>query len=99
MLHNFISDYDGMKSSLKYTIPFYHKKKNICYINPLKNGGAELVFWQALKMPNSLPMLEQKDRKWFAGITYNNLDAVDFEILDRMIKEALSVDLLPYKRN
>ncbi|MBT8327234.1 MAG: DUF1801 domain-containing protein [Bacteroidia bacterium] len=92
MLHNFISEYSEIEASLKYKIPFYAKEKVICYLNPVKPIGVELVFWNALKMKDSLPLLDMKKRKWFAGITYRNLEDIDFDVLDKMIKEAIKCD-------
>ena len=92
MLHNFISEYEDLEANMKYGIPFYSKKKVVCYLNPVKPIGVELVFWNALKMKDSLPFLDMKKRKWFAGITYLNLEEVDFELLDKMMMEAISCD-------
>ncbi|MBT6234555.1 MAG: hypothetical protein HOI49_00490 [Bacteroidetes bacterium] len=62
-MHSFLSEYDNVKACFKYKIPFYSIFKPICYINPLKSSGVEVVFWNALKMKNSLPLLDQKTRK------------------------------------
>lgn len=91
-LHSFIMEYEGMRADIKYKIPFYSIAKPICYISPLKRGGVEVVFWNALKMKNSLPLLDLKKRKWMAGITYNSIDEVDFELLDSIIQEAILHD-------
>ncbi len=92
MLHNFISEYEDIQSIIKYGIPFYSKKKVVCYLNPLKPIGVELVFWNALKMKNSLPLLDMKKRKWFAGISYHTIKDIDFEVLDKIITEAINCD-------
>ena len=91
-LHSFIMEYDKVRADIKYKIPFYSVKKPICYISPQKKGGVEVVFWNALKMKDSLPLLDLKKRKWMAGITYKNIDEVDFEVLDKIIQEGISVD-------
>ena len=91
-LHSFIMDYPAMRADIKYKIPFYSLTKSICYVSPQKKGGVEVVFWNALKMKDSLPLLDMKKRKWFAGITYKSIADVDFEILDSMIREGISVD-------
>lgn len=92
MLHNFISDYDGVTSTIKWGLPYYTYRKPLCYINPQKPLGVEVVFWHAVKMPISLPLLDQKKRRWFAGITYRTLEDVDFEILNSIIQEARTID-------
>ena len=97
-LHSFIMGYGhGIQSSIKYKIPFYSLTKSMCYISPQKKGGVEVVFWNAVKMTKSLPLLDKKKRKWFAGISYNHIDEVDFEVLDKIIQEAVSVDGLSTK--
>jgi len=90
--HSFIMGYDGIRADIKYKIPFYSLTKPICYISPQKKGGVEIVFWNALKMKDSLPLLDLKQRKWMAGITYNNIDEVDFELFDKIFREGISVD-------
>lgn len=91
-LHSFIMEYENVGADIKYKIPFYSVTKPICYISPQKNGGVEIVFWNALKMKKSLPLLDLKKRKWMAGITYNTIDEVNFETLDSIIQEAILHD-------
>lgn len=90
VLHNFFEDY-GLKSSLKYTIPFYSKNKVICYINPQKPRGAEIVFWQAQQFKN-LHLLDIKKRKSMAGITFETIDSIDFDVLNLLITEGIEID-------
>ncbi len=92
MLQNFISEYEGVRSDIKYKFPFYSRNKPICYLNPLKKVGAGLVFWNALEMTNSLSLRDMKKRKWFAGISYDTIDEVDFNLLNKMLLEAISID-------
>ena len=93
-LHSFIMEYKGVQADIKYKIPFYSITKPICYINPLKKGkgGVEIVFWNALKMKESLPLLDLKTRKWMAGITYKNIEEVDFEVFDKIMREGIACD-------
>lgn len=94
LLHNFIMKYSGVRAEVKYKIPFYSVKKPICYIRPQKKGleGVEVVFWNGVKMKNSLPCLIMKKREWFGGITYKTVDDINFELLDQIIQEGLMVD-------
>ena len=98
-MHSFLSEYDNVKACFKYKIPFYSIFKPICYINPLKSSGVEVVFWNALKMKNSLPLLDQKTRKLMVEITYRTIDKVNFELLDTMIREAISIDAALHIKN
>lgn len=91
-LHNFISEYQGVVGVLKWGIPFYSINKPICYINPLKNNGVEVVFWSGTNLKESMKYLDQKKRKSMAGITYTHIDTVDFEILHGVLHEAKKID-------
>ena len=87
-------EYEGVRADIKYKIPFYSLTKPICYISPLKKGagGVEIVFWNALKMKESLPLLDMKKRKWMAGITYLNAQDIDFELFDKIMREGIEYD-------
>lgn len=93
-LHAFLSEYEGIKSTIKYGIPFYSKNKLICYTNPQKPSGVEIVFWKAHPMQKSLPLLDKKKRKSMAGITINSLTEENLIVLDGIIREALEIDEL-----
>ncbi|MDB4107199.1 hypothetical protein N9595_01915 [Bacteroidia bacterium] len=43
-------------------------------------------------MKNSLPLLDMKMRKWMAGITYNSVNQIDFEVFDTIIREEIACD-------
>ena len=47
-----------MRADLKWGIPFYSVTKPICYINPLKNRGVEVVFWSGINLKDSLSYLD-----------------------------------------
>lgn len=92
VLHSFISAYDGIESTLKWSIPFWTMKKTICYANPQKDGGVELVFWNGTELMKDFPMLNLKDRQRMAGMAFKTVDDVDFELLDRIIQQAIYLD-------
>jgi hypothetical protein len=50
-------------------------------------------------MKNSLPLLDQKTRKLMVEITYRTIDKVNFELLDTMIREAISIDAALHIKN
>jgi hypothetical protein len=91
-LHSFLYDYEDVKSSIKYGIPFYTRNKMICYANPLKPNDVEIVFWNAKKMHNSLPFLDFKKRKMMGGITLNEITLENLELLDSIVQEAIEID-------
>lgn len=92
-LHSFLSDYEAIKSSIKYKIPFYTRSKVICYTNPLKPNGVEIVFWNAKKMNNSLPFLDFKKRKMMGGITLKEITLENLEVLNSIMIEAIEIDM------
>ncbi len=73
-------------------MPFYSVNKVICYTNPLKPNGVEIVFWNAKKMPNSLPFLDFKKRKMMGGITLKEISVENLELLDSIVREAIEID-------
>lgn len=92
VLHSNISEYEGIESSIKWSLPFWTIKKTICYANPQKAGGAELVFWNGTELMKGFPMLDRKDRQRVAGITYRSVEEVDFKLLDQIITKAIYLD-------
>jgi hypothetical protein len=92
MLHSFISEYENISSSIKWSLPFWTIKKTICYANPKKSGGAELVFWNGTELQKDFSLLELKGRQRMAGITYRTSDDIDFELLDQLIQKAIFLD-------
>ncbi len=91
MLHSFIAEYEELKPTIKYSIPFYVQNKPICYINPQKPIGVEVVFWKAKEMSIG-SVLDYKKRKWFGGVTYRTVNDIDFELLDKLIREGIVLD-------
>lgn len=43
-LHLWLLQFEGVNAKISFGIPMYYRKKWICYLNPLKNGGVEFVF-------------------------------------------------------
>lgn len=91
-LHAFISEYDCIQSSLKWGIPFWTIGRTICYANPLKTGGVELVFWNGTLLIKDFPILNLKDRKRMAGIIYEDAEDIDFELLNAILLKAIAYD-------
>ena len=52
-LHGFICSYPGMRSALKYGIPFYTGRTGICYLNPTRDGQLEWAFIKGCRMTNA----------------------------------------------
>jgi len=91
-LHKLLLTYTGIRAKMRYKIPFYDGNYWICYVNPLKNGGVELVFTRAKELLEVAELIHFKDRKLMAGIEIYKLDQQTVEAIDRVMQQALVVD-------
>lgn len=96
-LDEFILDFPGVTSKLRYGIPFYYKKSWICYLNPIKNNGIELAFTRANELSNEQGLLDFKKRKQVAGIEIYDLKDFPVTTIQEIVNEALLLDeTVPY---
>lgn len=97
-LHQLITAHPKMQYKISYKIPVYSLKKWVCYFNPLKKNGVEIVFMRATELSNESGVLDFKKRKWMAGITYHSIDEIDEPVLNEILQEAFLLDeTVPYK--
>ncbi|MEO9965261.1 MAG: DUF1801 domain-containing protein [Reichenbachiella sp.] len=92
VLHQRILVDERITCKLRFKIPFYFQKSWICYLNPLKNNGVELCFLRANELSNEQNLLDFKDRKQVAGISYYSMDQIDKQALDQILHEAIILD-------
>lgn len=98
MLHRLITAHPKMQYKISYKIPMYSLKKWVCYVNPIKKGGVEVVFVRATELSNESGILDFKKRKWMAGITYQHVEDIDELVLNEVLQEAFLLDeTVPYK--
>jgi len=91
-LHDlFISNYQ-LTANIKYAIPFYFKKTWICYLNPIKKNGIELVFIRARELKDSNHLLDFKKRKMAAGLSFYSLVEINEAVLKTILENALILD-------
>ncbi|MEO9805511.1 MAG: DUF1801 domain-containing protein [Reichenbachiella sp.] len=83
---------DRMSSKIRFKVPFYYQKSWVCYLNPIKKGGVELCFIRANELSNENQLLDFKDRKQVAGISYFSIEEIDQRALNQVIQEALILD-------
>lgn len=83
---------DRMSSKIRFRIPFYYQKSWVCYLNPIKKGGVELCFLRANELSNDNKLLDFKDRKQVAGISYYATEEIDQPALNQILQEALILD-------
>lgn len=92
-LHDLIlSHFPEMEAKIRYRIPFYFRKSWICYLNPVKPAGVELVFTRANELSNAQGLLDFKDRKQVAGITFTAIPDTIIESLLEVLAEAVLLD-------
>ena len=91
-LHHYIlGKENSIEPLLSYGIPFYKLNHRICYLNPIKCGGVDLVFINANLMVNK-NLLNFEKRKQVGGIVFSKLNNIKVEILDLLFEDALFVD-------
>ena len=80
----------GLKSKMRYGIPFYDVEKWLCYLNPLKKGGIEFAFIRGDLLDHSDGLLDNKGRKMVWGIELHDIESIPLEALRKKIAEAKS---------
>lgn len=96
-LHHLLTFNPGVSPKIRYKIPFYYRKSWICYLNPVKNEGIELVFLRANELSNAQRLLESRGRKQVKGIIFYKLSEIPEHSIHEIIQEALLLDeSIPY---
>lgn len=75
-LHHLFTERLALKPKMRYRLPFYDHKKWVCYINPKRSGGVELVFLNGQSLNDPAGILDGTDRKRVAGITFHSLEDI-----------------------
>lgn len=91
-LHQIVSQHPKIQGKISYSLPCYKIKSPVCHLNPFKDGSVEIVFWRARELSNESGVLDFKDRKRMAGITYSSIEEVDEEVLNQVLHEAYLLD-------
>ena len=91
-LHQILMSFPELSDKIRYRIPFYYRKSWVCYINPLKNNGIELAFTRANELSNTQGLLDFKDRKQVAGISFYHMDDIDEAGVLEILQEAIVLD-------
>lgn len=83
-LHNLLTTYPTITSFIKYKIPFYYQHSWVCYLNPIKSNGVELVFLHGQQLANK-HLLQTKGRKMVAGISIYTMEALNEEMVTTIL--------------
>jgi hypothetical protein len=85
-----------LEDKIKFKIPFYYHKSWICYLNPIKKEAVELVFLCGKELSNQQGLLQAKERKQVAGITFSKRGDIPKDQVYEIIQEALMLDEMKY---
>jgi hypothetical protein len=79
----------------RYGIPFYYLlDKPFCYLNQSGNY-VDLGFYRAAWLTRHLDQMESRGRKYMKSLRYRSLDAIDIQVLEEVLEEALQVQDRP----
>ena len=88
-LHHLFTDRLGLKTKLRYGLPFYDSRKWICYLNPKKTGGVELVFLDGQSLEDPSGLLDPTGRKRVAGVMFYSLEEIPEAEIMNLVKDAV----------
>ena len=91
--YQLVQEYDLM-AKIRFNIPMYYQSKWVCYLNPLKSDGVELVFMKGYQLSNEQDILDRKGRKQVAGISLYDARCIPMSKIHEIIHEALILDQL-----
>ena len=76
--------------TVKYKIPFYIYKKNLCYINVVKDKYVDLGFVDGFKLPNTYnKLIAGNNRKLMKSLRFFSIDDFDEEVVRATLLEAI----------
>lgn len=96
--HELLAHQLELEGKIRFNIPFYYHKSWICYLNPIKNDAVELAFLLGKELSNDQGLLEAKDRKQVAGITFSRVEEIPKDAVYEIIQEALMLDEMKYSQ-
>lgn len=91
-LHDLPFSFPQVTTKIRYKIPFFYRRKWLCYLNPIKNNGVELCFLKGSELSNEQGILEATERKMVRGIRFYSADDIDEKVLREVINEAIILD-------
>lgn len=96
-LHELMMSFPGVKTKIRYGIPFYDINHWIVYISPFKTGGIEFAFVRGSELNDDNNILEARGRKMVKSIIINSMKDIKEKELNELILEAIILDKeVPY---
>lgn len=88
-----------VREKLSYNVPFYYRKRRICYIWPsaipwgnVPEGGVQFGFCYGSMLQDESGYLEKNGRKYVYGRTFFSTTEVDSDLLQAYLMEAVEID-------
>ena len=76
---------------LSFNCPFYHYKGMLCYIS-IEKKTVYIGFCRGSFLKNKYPFLEIKNRKLIASVSYKDLEDVDAEVIQSILKDSMELN-------
>jgi hypothetical protein len=86
-LHRLSMTFPGVKSKIRYRLPFYDGFKWICYLKPMRENLIEVCFLNGFKLAER-PYLKAAKRKLVKGITIDEITDTNLEMIAEVFAEA-----------
>lgn len=84
----------GVTCKMRYKIPFFYRNSWVCYMNPQRACGVELVFLHGKELADPSGILDDKGRKMVSGVVLKNAVNIWTEPMTELLQEALLLDAL-----
>lgn len=91
-LHDLICSFPEIEPRLTLGIPFYYRKKWICYLNPTRDGQVELGFPKGHLLSNEQGLLQANGRSQVRGIKFGSVAEIPVAELQEILAEAIIID-------
>ena len=96
-LHQLITLSPELVPRIAYKIPFYYRKRWVCYLSPTRDGRVELAFTRGVELSNEQGLLEARGRKQVMSVTFGSVADIPAETVLEVLQEALLLDeTVPY---
>jgi hypothetical protein len=91
-LYDLLLEFPDLHCRITHQIPFFYRKKWVCYLNPTKDGRVELAFTRGHLLSNEQGLLESKGRKQVSSSTFLRVEDIPVDALLEIIQEAILLD-------
>ncbi len=76
---------------LSFNCPFYHYKGMLCYIS-IEKKTVYICFCRGVLLKEKYPILKIKNRKLIASISYKNMEEVDVDLIQNILKDSMKLN-------